>query len=128
MQDRPSIVLEGASRAADWIPFAKAMLSGMVGNGTRNSSPEDGITIVITRHGSVAKIYIRAEYPEGLKFAGVPYTVINTSGWGTPYDEDNPQGTPGSYSKRDVIVEKEKGVWTAKRYPRYKPYYPELEY
>lgn len=124
----PSIVLEGASRAADWIPFAKTMLNGMVGDGTRNSSPEDGITIVITRHGSVAKIYIRAEYPEGFKFAGVPYTGVNTSGWGSPYDEDNPKGTPGSYSNRDVIIEKTKGVFTAKRYPAYNADYPDLQY
>jgi len=128
MPIRPSIVLEGASRAADWVPFATTMLSNMVGGGTRNFSPEDGITIVITRHGSVAKIYIRAEYPEGFRFAGVPYTALNTSGWGTPYEEDNPKGTPGSFNKRDVILEKLKGAWTAKRYPQHKLYYPDLEY
>lgn len=128
MSIRPSIVLEGASRAADWVPYATTMLANMVGGGTRNFSPEEGITVVITRHGSVAKIYIRAEYPEGFRFVGTPYTSVNTGGWGTPYDEDHPQGTPGSFNKREVIVEKNKGVWTAKRYPRYKPYYPDLEF
>ena len=115
MSLRPSIVLEGATRAADWIPYAKSMLSRMVGGGTRNFSPEEGITVVISRHGSVAKIYIRAEYPEGIRFAGVPYTSVNTSGWGSPYDEDNPQGTPGSFSKSDVILEKYQGAWRAQR-------------
>jgi len=128
MSIRPSIVLEGASRAADWVPYATTMLQNMVSDGTRNFSPEDGITVVITRHGSVAKIYIRAEYPEGFKFAGVPYTPVNTSGWGSPYNENNPQGTPGSFSDRDVIIEKDKGVWTAKRHPQYEPYYPDLKY
>ena len=128
MSIRPSIVLEGASKAADWVPYATTMLANMVGGGTRNFAPEEGITVVITRHGSVAKIYIRAEYPEGFRFAGIPYTAVNTSGWGTPYDEDNPQGTSGSFDKREVIIEKDKGVWAAKRYPAYKSSFPDLEY
>jgi len=128
MPIRPSIVLEGASRAADWIPFAQNMLRGMASDGTSNFSPEDGITIVIFRHGSVAKISIHATYPTGFKFVGVPYTSVNTSGWGSPYDEDNPKGTPGAGYNRDVILEKDKGVWTVKRYPRYKTKYPDLEY
>jgi len=125
---RPSIVIEGASRAADWIPYATSMLRGMTYDGTTNYAPEDGITIVITRHGSVAKIYIRADYPEGGRFAGIPYTALNTSGWGTPYDEDNPIGTPGSTDHTDVILDKNKGAWAAKRYPEYARYYSDLEY
>lgn len=128
MPIRPSIVLDGAYRAADWIPYAQTMLSRMVGGGTRNFSPEEGITVVITRHGSVAKIYIHAEYPEGFRFVGIPYTPVDTGGWGTPYDEENPYGTSGSFNKRDVILERTKGVWATKRYPAYKSDFPDLEY
>ena len=128
MYTKPSIVLEGAPNAADWLPFATSMLRSMTSDGSANYTPEEGITIVISRYGSTSKILIRAEYPEGFRFAGKPYDTQHTSGWGAPYSDDNPKGTPGSHENSDVILENSQGGWQAYRYPDYEADYSKLEY
>lgn len=128
MPTRPSIVLEGAARAADWIPYAQSMLASMVGVGTRNSSPEEGITIVISRHGSVAKILIRAEEVTEHYFVGTPYDNANIGGWGAPYDEDNPKGTSGSFENPEVLITRTDRDYSVVRYPAYAGDFPDIKY
>lgn len=127
MRSTPSIVLEGTSRAADWIPFAKSMLEGMVSDGTSNSSPEEGITIVVQRHGLVSKIYIKAIDAPKKYFVGVPYDGVNIAGWGEPYDENNPQGTPGSTLHQEVLITLD-GTAAVERFPEYAQDYPDIKY
>ena len=124
----PSIVLEGTSRAADWIPFAKSMLQSMTVDGMSREAPEAGISITVSRYGDIAKIIIQAEDEDGYHFVGRPYDSLNTSGWGSPYDEENPSGTPGSATNQEVLLENIKGEYSVKRYPLYSGDFPNLEY